>query len=434
MKSLTYKNIGIYLLLSLMIFTGCKRTITIKTNLYGNGSLKRVVSISSDSTGVGKTAYPFPQDGSWDMLTHKDSANSYTYMISKNFADVDMLNKEIIYREDSLQFNALATLAKKFRWFYTYYRYEETFYKTFPFTGANILDYVTTEELASYQAGNDSTGIEDRIEEYAAHAMFNEFYEKFVAAVEESSIDIDQSTLDLKKEELYKKLDEWDLADDEDDFGLYFLRVSDLVYAPQKSFTVLEPTLRETSVKFNQYIEDLFSGRPAEDYRYTVNVPGRVVDTNANRGVKNREAIWEFSTDHFTYSDYTVWVESRRLNIVPSVITAIFIFIGLFLLWLSARRSRREKLASQGMAWEDRKRLILPWWLSSIVILIGLALAAWFGWMHMIFHTDPFFLLLDVFGAGPEDNWWMLSIVALGLLLAVWGIYQVMIYLKRRKK
>ncbi len=355
MKSLAHKNISLYLLLSLMIFTGCKRTITIKTNLHGNGSLKRVVSISSDSTGVGTTAYPFPQDGSWDMVTHKDSANSYTYMINKNFADVDMLNNEIIYREDSLQFDALATLDKSFRWFYTYYRYKETFFKIFPFTGADISDYVTTEELNSYQAGNDTTGIEDKIEEYAANAIFNEFYNAFVAAVKESSLDIKKSTLDLKKEKLYEKFDDWDIVDDEDDFGLYFLRVSDMVYSPQKSFTVLEPTLRETSVKFNQYIEELFSGAPVEDYRYSVSVPGRVIDTNANRGVKNREAIWEFSTDHFHYADYSVWVESRRLNIVPSVITALFVFIGLFLLWLSARRSRREKLAAQGTAWQNRK-------------------------------------------------------------------------------
>lgn len=434
MKSLTYKQIGLFLLLSMMIFAGCKRTVTIQTILNNNGSLERIVSVSGDSTGVGKTAYPFPQDGSWSMMTHKDSANSYTYIIEKKFANVNLLNKEIMYREDSLQFDALATLDKKFRWFSTYYRYEETFFKIFPFTGANIFDYVTQEELDSYQAGNDSTGIEDKIEQYAAHSMFNEYYDAFTAAVENSSLGFEKSTLDLKKDELFDKINEWDLFDDEDDFGHYFLRIADVVYKPAQSFLTLQPVLRETTVKFNDYFKLIFDDRPSEDYRCKVQVPGRVIDTNANQGVQDREATWDFSDDQFHYADYVMWVESRRLNVVPTLITALFVLTGLFLLWLSARRTRREKLEAQGIAWDDRKRFILPWWLSVIVILGGVVLAGYFIWITIIFNSHPVFLFLDIFVATPRDNFWFITLIIIGFLLTVFGSVQIGMFIKRKKR
>lgn len=434
MTSLTYKKIGLFLLLFMMFFAGCKRTITIQTILNNNGSLERIVSVSGDSTGVGKTAYPFPQDNSWNMMTHKDSANSYTYIIEKNFANVSLLNKEIMYREDSLQFDALATLDKKFRWFYSYYRYEETFFKIFPFTGANILDYVTQEQLDIYQAGYDSTDIEDKIEEYAAHSMFNEFYDAFVSAVENASLGMEKSTLDLKKDELFAKIGEWDLFEDEEDFGRYFLRIADVVYKPAQSFLTLQSVLHETAAKFNDYFNLIFQDRPAEEYCFKVQVPGRVIDTNANQGVNNREATWNFSDDQFNYADYVMWVESRRLNVVPTMLTALFILTGLFLLWLSARRTRREKLEAQGIAWQDRKRFILPWWLSILLIVGGIVLAGYFVWVYIIFNSHPAFLLLDIFVATPRDNFWFISLTAIGVLLALFGSVQLGLFFKKRKK
>ncbi len=434
MTSLTYKKIGLFLLLCMMIFAGCKRTITIQTMLNNNGSLERIVSVSGDSTGVGHTTYPFPQDGSWNMMSHKDSANSYTYIIEKRFATVNLLNKEIMYREDSLQFDALATLDKKFRWFYTYYHYEETFFKVFPFTGANILDYVTQEELDTYLAGHDSTDIEDKIEEYAAHSMFNEYYVAFASAVENSSLGFEKSALDLKKDELYTKISEWNLFEDEDDFGRYFLRISDVVYAPAQSFLVLEPVLSETTAKFNTYLKLIFDDLPSEEYRFKVQVPGRVIDTNANRGVEDREATWEFSDDQFHYADYVMWVESRRMNVVPTLITALFVLTGFFLLWLSARRAHREKLEAQGIAWDDRNRFILPWWLSVLLIVGGLVLAGYFIWVYIIFNSHPVFLLLDIFVATPRDNFFFISLSAIGVLLAIVGSVQFRLFFKMRKK
>ena len=85
MKFCAHKSIPLVFLLSLVFMTSCKK-VTITTTLNSDASFQRIISVSGDSMGVDDTVYPFPQDGSWDMTSHKeDSSDSYTWFIRKDF-------------------------------------------------------------------------------------------------------------------------------------------------------------------------------------------------------------------------------------------------------------------------------------------------------------------------------------------------------------
>ncbi|MBN1480745.1 hypothetical protein JXA70_10765 [candidate division KSB1 bacterium] len=406
--------------------------MTIKTILNWDASFQRTISVSGDSSGVDETAYPFPQDGSWDMMRHKEDG-SYTYVIQKDFSNVAELNKEVAYREDTVQVNAFVNLDKKFRWFYTYYRYEETFFKTFPFSGADIQDFVTESELATYRAGKDSTDIEERIEEYAQHAMFEDYYRAMQQAVQNGTFVISDSALAQRKQELFEKAMDWEFYNFEDeDFARHFLKTCDTVYAPPVSFMQLKPELAEVNQKYVDYLA-FISAIIGEDYRVEVYVPGRVIDTNANHSVNDDNVVWEFSADQFLYFDYALWVESRRFNILPTVITGAFVMTVIMLLWLSARRSYRQKLAAKGIAWEDRKRFVLKWWMSLLLIIAGLILAGWFTWMLILFYSEPPLFFLDIFNPTPAEKTLVISLLVLGFIMIIYGSYQLTLHFHLRK-
>jgi hypothetical protein len=387
--------------------------------------------VSGDSSGADDTAYPFPKDdNSWDMMRHKEDGE-YTYVIRKDFPNVRQLNKEFAYREDTVKVNAVVKLDKKFRWFYTFYRYEETFFRFFPFNGADLSDFVTPEEMQRYSAGTDSTDIEAQFEAYATHAMFNEFYAKFVGAVKKSSINMSTALLESQKTELYDKTMQWDFFENETlNFAHHFLQVCDEVYAPSQSFMRLEPQLDKLNQKYIDYYE-FISEIIGEDYQIEVSVPGHVLDTNANSAVKDDLVVWEIQAEDFHYRDYTMWVESRRLNVLPTALAGLFILIGVVLLWLSARRARKEKLAAQGIAWQDRNRFVMRWWLSTLLLMLSLGITAWAVWMLILFHSEPLFFL-DIFDPSPAENALFISLIVLGALLIIFACYQLILYIKTK--
>jgi len=429
-----FKPLVLNILLLLMLTVSCKR-ITITTVLKGNASMQRIISVSGDSSGIGETAYPIPQDGTWEMTQEKkDSTDSeITFVISKNFTDVQELNEELSYRDDTVKVNALAKLDKKFRWFYTYYRYEETFYAFSPFKRLAMSDVMTPEEIEFYFAGIDTLDVEDKAEEYHSRSIFEEFYVTLMQAVTTSSQFREYaSQLEQNKEELYNLVTEdWDF--EADDYSIYFLKIVDSLIEPSPSFTTLRSFFDAVEDKMWEYLT-FFEQIIGEDYRVVVKTPGLVTDTNANNTIQECKVAWEFEPDHFHYRDYVMWVESRKLNVVPIVITAFFLATGLFMVWLSARRSYRQKLESQGIAWEDRKRFVLKWWMSTIVLLIGLGLTGYFSYIIILFNSEPVFFFLDIFDASPAENTIFISLTGLGVILVVWAGYQLFLYFRMKKR
>ena len=129
MKTIQKQLTLLFIVLLTMLGSSCK-TVNIKPILGSDASIVRQISVSGDSSGADETAYPFPQNGSWLMSRKRDDNDStkYTYLISNNFSNIDELNAELDYRADSIKINAISQMDKKFRWFYTYYHYEESFF------------------------------------------------------------------------------------------------------------------------------------------------------------------------------------------------------------------------------------------------------------------------------------------------------------------
>lgn len=399
----------------------------VKTTVNSNLSVKRSISTEGDSIRVQDIAYPFPQNKSWTRI--KDDQK---YTVEKSFSDITELNQELSSPEDSLAVNTIASLSKKFRWFYTFYRYEETFYSFYPFKLLPIEDYLTPEELQIYYSGKDSSEIEDKIEEWHNHSLFEEFYQVLLNAIKESSYsDISIDSVNSKKEYLYEQLEGWNF--ESEDFSQYFLETCDKVFKQQHSILILKPYFSDINQQFIRYFR-FFEKIFTEDYKITVVMPGRILDTNAG-DVQNTQVSWEFEADNFHTRDYQMWVESRRFNIFPTIITAMFVLIIIFILCLSARQSYRKKLEAKGIDWATRKRFILNKWISALFIIIGIALMVFFTKLYIEAHTIEgvilFFIPLNLFN--DRDQKIFLILIFIGVLFLLFGLFHLLRWFKYRR-
>ncbi|RPI00809.1 MAG: hypothetical protein EHM72_08155 [Calditrichaeota bacterium] len=426
------------LLLVFLLLAGCK-TVTITTVVHSDQSIERLVSVEGDSASADETGYPFPLVGSWSSSRKRDEADStkYVYTRFKSFRRVEQLNQEFPVRQDTVQVNTQVRLQKKFRWFYSFYHYEETYYAFSPFRLLKLEDYLTLEELKIYQIDQDSSVIKDKVEDFESRVVFEEFYQTLLRAVKDSPQHEEMLPLIEKQEDELYELVKSELSFDEDQTtpGMQFLVLADKLLKPAHSFVALHPAFAGPERKFRELLEfygkDSISG---DTFHHVVIMPGRVIDTNANHSIKTSEVAWEFGYDRFPYQNMVMWVESRKLNGLPMVLTGLLLLAGLIMLWISAGRARRKKLAAQGIAWENRRRFILKWWISVLLMVTGLGMIGWFLYMFIIFNTEPMFALLNFLHATPRDNAMFISLIAVGVILFVIGFWHLVVWAKLRKR
>ena len=268
----------------LVLSSGCK-TITIRTILRSDDSLVRQITVAGDSTGIGDTGYPIRLHEPWSVSKVRDENdnNTYIYTISSSFSDIDELNEEIEYRGDSLQVNSSAELTKRFCWFYTFYRYEETFYAFFPFNDPPLKEYLSPEEFQLYQSGIDSSEIKDKVEAYAEENFYNAFANALIkVAANHPELSLASADIEGCKEEIIDTFDEW-VFSSEDVMGA-LLSAGDSLLHPLRPLTDYRAEFSELDSTFSRYFA-LLEKIITEGYRFEVEMPGRIFDSNANKTI-----------------------------------------------------------------------------------------------------------------------------------------------------
>ena len=92
------------------------------------------------------------------------------------------------------------------------------------------------------------------------------------------------------------------------------------------------------------------------------------------------------------------------------------------------------KLAAKGIAWENRRRFILKWWISVLLMVVGLGLIGWFLYMTIIFNAEPAFAFFDFLNATAKDNAMFAALIALGVILFVTGAWHLAVWIRLRKQ
>jgi hypothetical protein len=365
MAKITKRILMIIILIVMILLTmGCEDTTT-TTEVFPDGSCKRIVVVKSNTDEIFNDAFPVPKDPFWTVKEKWKktgrkkiiSAKEYTYTAEKVFSDVSDLNREFSLPDkegDSAKIDIRVKLEKHFDGFFITFHYREIYRQFFPFKGVPLSEYFTPYELKilKFHIGNAKKSeeihlggtleeLEDKFEAWMARSLFEEFYRNMVEAAERfKDPHLTPGFIASHKEELFAVI-----SDDES--GLFDR--SPVVPRILKEFgEILQYPglikLREFNKQgFDRFEEkwQSFDGLIGDEYTNIVIMPGLITDTNSQR-ITGNKVEWEFNGLEFLFGDHEMWVKSRMVNWWMVGIAILVVFLAVLGLIVGVVRRKRN--------------------------------------------------------------------------------------------
>ncbi len=315
---------------------GC-REISVITTVKTDGSMERVV-ITGDSSGVAEAAYPIPTDTSWTITYHETKDDSdrieKKYKAVKTFRNVDELNEYLACKDDTIpRIDIKAGLKKKFRWFYTFFEYTETYKSYNQFHSVPPEAFFTDEEIKLIKAGVDSGKIDDKMEEWQELSIFEEFNQRFIAAAQNlGDPELTPEVIRSKRDQLLGIIQE-----SEPESADHFINQLEEVLgtlAVRKLEGEIKSIYKDVEYKL-EYMSNFFT----TDFTSSVIMPGLLIDTTAPT-VEGNKATWNFESGRFYIFDFQMFALSRVVNKWTFIVTVVICVGAILLLILSIVRKK----------------------------------------------------------------------------------------------
>lgn len=302
--------------------SGCKKEYKTTTKVNPDGSCERAVIARVDSSGLRDISFPFPQDSSWSIeFKLMEGDTQKVFVARKTFDDVNDINRDIA---GDGKINIIVNLEKNFRWFFTYLNYTETYKSYNRFNRIALKDFLSSSDYALYEAGDTSRSLTERLDSYFEENLYQEFYSQLISEIGKLNDPLfTRELLDKRKSELKDSL----LAGSGDTQSI--MRSIKNIYKITRVEN-LSAVVDRIMENINSGLE--FMGGADGDYINEVVMPGIVLNTNAD-ALEGNKAVWKFNEKRFFYSDFSMAIESRIINMWAIYVTAgLVILIILFLL------------------------------------------------------------------------------------------------------
>jgi len=341
MKSLLYS----LLLLCLLVFSACDNQVSMKTIVQEDGSLEKTIIL--EKTGLhqaGKNIFGINEHNGWaTQVTKLDSTHDkYRIEFKKNFASVDVVNQELDQETDTL-FRIHSTFEKHFRWFYTYIRYSETFRPINRFKIISTDDFFNLEDNAFIDrlpgegtpiSKADSVFLETLNEKITERFVNMAFYYEINEILNEVVIrnNLDKKWLDTLKNNTDLAGDIIESFKGNKENNKLDQVVNSLVLDNPKAEKDLDELTSELGNR-----EDFMSNAYYSTYKIETQLPWEISSSNAD-SVSGNTLIWRPLATKFAIKPYTMYAESRQLNLW-AVVVSLVILVGTGFLFL-----RKSKL------------------------------------------------------------------------------------------
>jgi hypothetical protein len=351
--------LGIFLSL---IISGCLGfEIKTTTQVNSDGSILRTMVITGDSANIfNKHNFPLALDSTWDIQIDKnekrldstwcapknEKEKSYMLKATRLFQTVDDANKTLFGTEGK-NFIVHLALEKQFQWFFTTFKYRETYRKF------NLLEKVPLKEYLSpaefnlqiqhdvkkepFPTKGDSLAFKDaskRIDLWYKRNQFEAYYAIFIEGVRiMNNPSFSPESVAVMKEELFEQS-------------------TPVLNIDNKPQLVFAKVLKKAEVKkvFSLQAKEYESLKQKDDFQnsiyqdeFTVNVimPGLIANTNANN-IEGNKVSWKEFINYCYYGDYEMWVESRVVNwwaVILSGVIVLALLVGMITAVFRRRRA-----------------------------------------------------------------------------------------------
>jgi hypothetical protein len=357
----TNKAMRLFLAFFVVILYGCPNEgpYHMYTQIMPDGSCRRELIRSADSAFVinGDTAYnPFPMklDSTWKLTYYKRSegdssrfanwpvnkvyksdSGEFSWFVTaeKNYASVTSMAESFQY--DNSNWSSLKhsiDFRKKFRWFYTYYEFAETYPASNQFHIIPISEYLTKAEVDAlygedkelyrgkngFEILNELKGINEKADKWLEHNLYEEFYLVFLENYNRfKNAPVDSQEFAMEKDTIFKYYIITDSAD--------FSEIDDMLnhHFHTEAYTVDDEldSLLEAKLGYIFEFDEI-------QLNYNLSIPGKVIETNAPF-MSNDTLSWKVENNRFYFDNYTLMATSRRPNYWAFIATAIIVLAAL---------------------------------------------------------------------------------------------------------
>ena len=282
-------------------------------------------------------------------LPTNNVADTLSIFAERGFSSVEEMAAAPIVLSAGMPLLPQASLTKRFRWFYTYYTYEETYLHQ-----TQLLYYPLDKFLNDDEASYWFTGEPDLMQGYSpiekkeTYDMLEEQCDRwlvanYVAAAYDAvefkgtgemcdslyDLSLDESAYRANRDSLvsYALDHQFSLGDDID--SLFISYFGDGVSVPAFASSTIE---RKLDTCMNAIVE-LMSLK----MDYWLVLPGKIVD--AGTGILDEGAVrYRLTGNRLIPHDYTITATSRAVNVWAFVVTILVILLAVVTLFLSPRR------------------------------------------------------------------------------------------------
>jgi hypothetical protein len=324
-------------LLVILTLASCEFDVATETTVYPDGSLDKTIAVEKiDSANfvfnvstwekslVEKEKKSEPIDSAGAIA--KKQFDKFT-SFHKKFNSVDEVNAELSVISDTV-LQVTSKFDKKFRWFYTYITYSETYHKLNKMK-LNPEDYFTSEDYAFIDrlpAEGQKISKADELylkllhdkifTDYGETAFFEELFElTFIVVNTQSGID---SLKKHKKDfrEAMEKLDEKKIDEDK----LLLATIDSFKISIDKSKIAELEGSQQKFWKKAGFISSANDGK----FVNRVNLPWPIVKSNAD-SVSGNSLFWTPPSIKFLLKDYTMYGECRKLNWWAVIVSVLIV-------------------------------------------------------------------------------------------------------------
>lgn len=330
-------NLLISSLLCIVLFTSCENPISMKTKVHEDGSLdKTIILEKTNDFRAEKNMFGINQDKGWTVNSIKlsDSAQRYRIEFTKSFKSAEEANLELDNKSDSL-FRIQSTFEKKFRWFYTYITYTETFKAINRFNLVSADDYFNQEDHSFIDRLPGEGKSISKADSIYMETLNQKIAERFVnMAILEEQLEIlkevmGRNGIDKQWEDSLKKEKEliYNIIDEDKGNPRLAEKIADTLKIPLPQ-PQASGDFKELSKDFNSRLS--FMGF-ANDGQYVneVEMPWTITNSNADSAYNNT-LVWRPLATKFAFKDYTMVAEARKLNLWAVVISCIFLLVAIY--------------------------------------------------------------------------------------------------------
>lgn len=318
--------------LGLLFLTSCEHSVTMETQVHPDGSLDKSITLKGDSSTVTHNFLGISAAKGWAVSCQPDSSDQDKLFVKfkRQFNSAEEFNQTLGNPSDTT-FRMTSSFDKKFRWFYTYFQYSETYHAINRLT-LPISDYFVQEDFEFIDRlspeGHPLTKADslylDRLHEkifdvYGTRAVFEKYCEGIETLLTTKQATTWIDTLRAYQDELYV-----DFINDENADSTFYRKFTTI-----PGFPVSPSELEQLWTEF-EHETDFYSVATNAEYVNIISMPGSLVQTNAD-SVNQSTGYWKPRSTRFLLKDYEMTSESKQLNVWAWIVTGVIVLAAIVL-------------------------------------------------------------------------------------------------------